>query len=356
MTLAVEGAPTTIPGLVSTIVPVYNRPAMAREAIESVLGQSYRPVEVIACDDGSTDDSLAAVEALARGHPDEILVLRLPHRGPGPTRESGRRRARGEFIQYLDSDDLLRPTKFAAQVRALQDQPACGVAYGPVTLRAEGAPPSNEPFKWTGRRLSTLFPALLVDRWWTTESPLYRRRLCDAIGPWSDLRWSQDWEYDARIGALGTRLAYCDELLAEHRHHHGVRQTSPADWTTPERLRERKRFMGMLFRHAQAAGVTPADPEMQHFSRWIFHLSRQCAAAGLGPEAAECLSWAVEAAGPGPSQVQLRLWRMAVAVLGPSTAGGLARQWERLSPAAGSATMKQSWMQDTPRPSSAESD
>jgi GT2 family glycosyltransferase len=337
--------PVVIAGLVSTIIPVYNRPRLAREAIESVLAQSYRPIEIIACDDGSTDDSVLVLESLAAAHPGEIVVLRLPHRGPGPTREAGRLRARGEFIQYLDSDDLLRPSKFAVQVRALHEAPDCGVAYGPVCLKVDGAPSSPEPFKWTGRRLQTLFPSLLVDRWWTTEAPLYRRSLCDAIGPWSDLRWSQDWEYDARIGARGTRLAYCDELVADHRHHDGVRQTTPADWTTPERLRERKRFLGLLFRHAQAAGVTAAAPEMQHFSRWIFHLARQCAAAGLRDSAAECFTWAKEAAGPSRSRgIDFRLWTATVTLAGWSGAGRLARYWERMARPAGASTLRQSWM------------
>ena len=344
-TPAASEGPVVVAGLVSTIIPVYNRPRLAREAIESVLSQSYRPIEIIACDDGSTDDSVPVLESLAVAHPREIVVLRLSHRGPGPTREAGRLRARGEFIQYLDSDDLLRPSKFAAQVRALHDAPDCGVAYGPVSLKTDDGAPSPEPFKWTGRRLPALFPSLLVDRWWTTESPLYRRSLCDAIGPWSDLRWSQDWEYDARIGARGTRLAFCDDFLADHRHHDGVRQTSPADWTTPERLRERKRFMGMLFRHAQAAGVTPEAPEMQHFSRWIFHLARQCAAAGLREEAAESFAWAEKAAGPVRARgMDFRLWTAATTLIGTRGAGFLARHWERIARPVGTSTLRQSWM------------
>jgi GT2 family glycosyltransferase len=344
-TPAASEVPVVVPGLVSTIIPVYNRPALARAAIDSVLAQSYRPIEILACDDGSTDDSVPALEDLAHAHPQEIVVLRLTHRGPGPTREAGRLRARGEFIQYLDSDDLLRPSKFAVQVRALRDAPDCGVAYAPVSLKTDGGTASTEPFKWTGRRLPTLFPSLLVDRWWTTESPLYRRSLCDAIGPWSDLRWSQDWEYDARIGARGTRLAYCDELLADHRHHSGVRQTSPADWTTPDRLRERKRFMGMLFRHGQAAGVTSDAPEMQHFSRWVFHLARQCAAADLEADAAECFTWAKQAAGPRRSRgIDFRLWTAAVTFAGWRGAGRVARRWERIVRPVGTSTLRQSWM------------
>src|SRR5207244_2947079 len=84
------------------------------------------------------------------------------------------------------------------------------------------------PFKWTGTARTALFPGLLVDRWWSTHTPLYRRIFADRIGAWSSLRWSQDWEYDARAGALGANLVFCDAYVSEHRHHGGLRQTSAA--------------------------------------------------------------------------------------------------------------------------------
>src|SRR5512143_4106165 len=94
-------------GLVSTIIPVYNRQALLREAVASVLAQSYRPIEIIVVDDGSTDDTLAVCEELAGHRPDVVRTIRISNGGPGLAREAGRRFARGEFIQYLDSDDLL---------------------------------------------------------------------------------------------------------------------------------------------------------------------------------------------------------------------------------------------------------
>src|SRR5579871_51520 len=97
---------TFIPGLVSTIIPVYNRPMMLREAVASVLSQTYRPIEVIIVDDGSTDQTPVVAEEVTRANPLEVVFVRKANSGPGPTRETGRLAARGEFIQYLDSDDL----------------------------------------------------------------------------------------------------------------------------------------------------------------------------------------------------------------------------------------------------------
>ena len=98
-------------GLVTTIIPVYNRPCFLREAVASVLAQTYRPIEIIIVDDGSGPETVAVCEELAAAHP-EIRILHQENAGPGAARERGRLAARGEFIQYLDSDDRLLPEKF----------------------------------------------------------------------------------------------------------------------------------------------------------------------------------------------------------------------------------------------------
>jgi glycosyltransferase involved in cell wall biosynthesis len=95
--------PMLVEGLVSTIIPVYNRPALLREAVVSVLAQTYRPVEIIVVDDGSTDETGHEAEALAEAHP-EVHTIHQENGGPGAAREMGRLAASGEFIQYLDSD------------------------------------------------------------------------------------------------------------------------------------------------------------------------------------------------------------------------------------------------------------
>lgn len=130
--------PEINPGLVSTIIPTYNRPAMLREAVASVLEQTYRPIEIIISDDGSGPEARAAADELQRTHPDIVQVTYNKNQGAGPAREAGRQKARGEFIQYLDSDDLLLPGKFEVQVAALHEKPYCGIAYGWTRLTVEG--------------------------------------------------------------------------------------------------------------------------------------------------------------------------------------------------------------------------
>jgi glycosyltransferase involved in cell wall biosynthesis len=290
---------------------------MLVEAVESVLAQTYRPIEIIISDDGSTDDAGRVADHLSAEHPDVIRVVHRPNQGPGPAREAGRSLARGEFIQYLDSDDRLLPRKFEWQVEALRSRPDCGAAYGFV--QRYGATESNRvPLKWSGRELQTLFPLLLVDRWWNTDCPLFRRSVCDAVGPWSDLRYSQDWEYDGRIGALGTRLVHVKEFVCEYRQHAGERQTGTGNWLAPP---DRVRFFSLLLQYARKAGVDPRGREMRHFSRWVFLNARQCGEEGDADASRACLDLAAEVA--GGAMGDLRLYRAVAMTLGWVTAARL---------------------------------
>ena len=332
---------TVVPDLVSTIIPVYNRPEMLQRAVDSVLAQTWRPIEIIIADDGSTDGTPALGRELAQWHPGVVTYLWNSNRGAGPAREAGRQRARGEFIQYLDSDDTLWPRKFELQVAALRARPECGAAYGQIRLCREGEPPGEKPHKWSGRELPTLFPWLLVDRWWNTDAPLWRRSVCDAIGPWSDLRYSQDWEYDARAGALGVKLAYCPEFVTDQHHHGTTRQTGHGRWLQPP---DRVQFFSLLLQHARRAGVPATCPEMRHFSRWAFSHARLCGALGDAKASTQLLAIAAEAAA-GPA-LDLRSYRAVATLLGWCRLGRFSASLEAWrSGHAGCHTLKQSWME-----------
>lgn len=306
-----------IENLVSTIIPVYNRPQMLMEAVDSVLAQTYRPIEIIISDDGSGDETRRVIREMAQTHPSKIRYIFNKNQGAGLAREAGRQLARGEFIQYLDSDDLLRPRKFEIQVEALRRNPVCGIAYGYICLHPQDGPPLKEPAKWTGKTFSTLFPALLVDRWWNTDCPLFRRTVCDAVGPWSNLRWGQDWEYDARIGSLGTRLVHCKEFVCDQRQHGGMRQTSPANQIEPERLLVEKALHETLYCCAKKAGITSESPEMQHFARWVFLTARWLGSLGMNREAKQCLQLAMVAAGIEKRMLtDMRLYKVFTEIIG----------------------------------------
>jgi glycosyltransferase involved in cell wall biosynthesis len=282
-----------VEGLVSTVIPVFNRPVLLGEAVDSVLRQAYRPIEVIVVNDGSTDETGAVADALALDHPDEVRVIHQANSGPGQAREAGRRVAGGEYIQYLDSDDVLLPGKFELQVSGLRAHPDCGVSYGKTRHAAAG----DQPWNRTGEKIDMMFPAFLRSRWWDTSSPLYRRRVVDNAGPWTALWHEEDWEYDCRVASQGIRLDYCAEFVSETRVVDPAR-LSGAFHDTARKLRDRSTAHRLIFVHAQRAGIGPEVPEMRHFARELFLLARQCGAAGLTQDAESLFQFARTAAGP----------------------------------------------------------
>ena len=327
-----------VPDLVSVVIPVRDRAQWLPAAVQSALDQRHPHVEVLLCDDGSTDGTERTIDELAARASDRIQVLHLPPRGPGPAREAGRLAARGEFIQYLDSDDLLLPEKFSLQIAALRARPECGIAYGITRLVDEQDRILVDPFKWTGREIPRLFPGLLVDRWWCTHTPLYRRETCDRIGPWSDLRYSQDWEYDARAGALGVPLAFVAQPVSHHRRHGGPRQTG-GRWLAPA---DQVRFFRALHAAAVEAGVAFDAPEMKHFVRWVFASARS--AARQGDAAASALLALAEAAA-APAGRSLRIYRRISERLGwRRVAAGAEWLRARVKSGAGGDSLRQSWM------------
>jgi hypothetical protein len=271
------------PELVSTIIPVHNRSDLLREAVASVLAQTYRPIEIVIVDDGSTDDTAAVADELARSSPESILVIHQANAGPGAARQRGLERARGSFVQFLDSDDLLLPLKFKVQVEELQRQPDCQICYGPSLEENHAIQPVQRigPMRATGTPRPTLFPLLLLERWWTTSSPLYRRELLDRIGPWLPLINEEDWEYDARAGATGARLAWVPIEVSVRRIHLEGGHLSDEGSRDPRKLAHRAQAQVSLLESALQAGVSRNSPEMLRFARSAFLLCRQCGLAGL---------------------------------------------------------------------------
>lgn len=310
--------------LVSTIIPVHNRPSLLQEAVDSVLRQTYRPIEIIVVDDGSDDVTPEVIRRLETAMPGVIRAARQANAGPGAAREAGREAAQGEFIQYLDSDDLLLPRKFEWQVGALREHPECDIAYGKTQFVRIGEFAEPYAYKRTGERFEFLFPALLLSRWWSTHTPLYRRSLTDAMGAWSALRNEEDWEYEARAGALEAKLCYCDEFVSVTRSHRDDQHLCYQGSSDPKKLRDRAIAHGMIFSHAQAAGITLEQPEMQHFARELFLLCRQCGAAGLTAEAEMLFELAQQASTPERVKGRdFKLYRALADVIGWKFAGRL---------------------------------
>jgi glycosyltransferase involved in cell wall biosynthesis len=305
--------------LVSTVIPVFNRPALLREAVASVLAQTHRPIDVVIVDDGSTDGETPRVAAeLADAHPAEVRCVRQANAGAGAARNTGLRHARGEFIQYLDSDDLLLPQKFERQVRALREHLEADVCYG-ITLRRD--PKTGEERQWarTPETIRELFPEFLMRRGWDTNAPLWRRGVCDRIGPWGDFRVLEDWEHDLRAGMLRVTPVHVAEPLAVVRDHSGDRASGMTTGFTAELTREFFRAHRSICRRMQERGLRDWS-YLESFSRKLFWIARMCGERGLIVEADEALHWAEEFASTHHPPRDIRLFRRLTRLIGWSAA------------------------------------
>jgi hypothetical protein len=320
---ALQGTTT---GLVTTIIPVYNRASMLVEAVESVLAQTYRPIEVLIVDDGSTDDTSGVAARLARTHP-EIRVFTTPNRGPGSAREAGRLQTRGEFIQHLDSDDLLDARKFELQVSALRDRPECGVAYCKErNVNINDIPSDSSLVQYSKTPVEMMFPAMLRERFWWTAAPLYRASIVHEAGGWLPLRAEEDWEFDCRIAALRVRTCFVDEWLCTHRRH----ASNTSGKFDRQTLRDRAVAHTEILKHARTFGITDDAPEMQHFARELFLLARQCGQVGLPEESERLFDLARDASGQDRNRAQLVAYALIARLLGWTAAGKISAMIDRL--------------------------
>ena len=165
---------------VSVVIPTYNRAGLIGQAIDSVLAQAYPQVEIIVADDGSTDDTATAVAAYG----DRVRYLALSHRGlPAATRNAGIRAAHGEFLAFLDSDDLFLPDKLAVQSAALEAQPAAALVYSNgVYFRTTPDAPVGRVLDGLPTPSGRVFGALLTGNFLAPPVVLMRRAALDSVG------------------------------------------------------------------------------------------------------------------------------------------------------------------------------
>jgi glycosyltransferase involved in cell wall biosynthesis len=119
--------------LVSCIIIFFNAEKFFEEAIESVLAQTYKDWELLLADDGSTDSSTAIAQRYAQQYPEKVRYLEHEghqNRGMSATRNLGIRNSQGEYIAFLDADDVWLPNKLEQQVKLMQLHPAAGMVYG----------------------------------------------------------------------------------------------------------------------------------------------------------------------------------------------------------------------------------
>jgi glycosyltransferase involved in cell wall biosynthesis len=229
-------------GLISVIMPCYDSAAYLQQAMESVLEQSYRDVELVVVDDGSSDDSPAIAARLAQQHAGRVTLLRTHRAGPYPARNAGLARARGEFVAFLDADDYWSAQFLARLHLALRDSPAVLAYCGWQNIGATDR--TNEPYVppdlEQGDKLEQLLRAASP---WPIHAALVRRAVIDQVGGFdTTLATCMDYDLWLRISA-SRPIARVPEVLAYYRFHSDGQITSK-QWRQAENVwRVKKKFV-----------------------------------------------------------------------------------------------------------------
>lgn len=195
--------------LVTIGIPCYNSARWIKAAVESALAQDWLKKEIIVVDDGSTDGS----REILRGFGDAIRVIYAEHKGSNPARNQILREAKGEWIQYLDADDVLLPEKITRQFEEAEAGQNCDVIYSPVWIDQ-----NNE------RRASELDPQLdIYSLWIAWELPqtggcLWRREALEKINGWNEsIPCCQEHELYLRALKSGLRFRFAPTPNAVYR-------------------------------------------------------------------------------------------------------------------------------------------
>ncbi len=199
----------------SVIVPCHNRARIVVETLDSVLQQTYRPIELIVVDDGSTDGSPKIVErwigALSCDRAFSACTIRQENRGPSGARNAGLGASTGEYIQFLDSDDRLHPEKLATQVDAMARSEVGFCVCNYQTFHTTIDEPGETVDFYSRPHSPEEFPMRYP---MDTPAPLYRRRAVRAAGTWNEsLRAAEDFEFNFRLVCKGQTGVWLNRTL-----------------------------------------------------------------------------------------------------------------------------------------------
>jgi len=181
---------------ITVVIPTYNCAHVLGEAVESVRAQSWPNLEIVVVDDGSTDGTAELLSTL-RGS--DLVVVTQANRGPASARNTGIGRASGQWIAFLDADDLWLPGKLRAQFDALSSNPRTAFSFTDAVLRGRSgrdeiaaAPAGDADILWH----------LLVGPRFGVGSVVVRRECLDRVGVFDPaMRMGEDWDLWLRLAA-----------------------------------------------------------------------------------------------------------------------------------------------------------
>jgi len=212
--------------LISVIIPTYNHGQFIEEAVESVFAQTYKNLEVIVVDDGSTDETKRIIEVFG----DRVHYYYQPNRGPSAARNVGIKKATGEFLAFLDVDDMWMNNKLDLQLQVLKQNPHLGmVACGTNNIDESSAIINKyilKNFADHDSLLKVLYISQIIPG--SSSGVLVRRKCLETVGYFDEsIKIGEDWDMWLRI-SKEFEIYFVEEPLVS------IRKTlSKPDFRTP---------------------------------------------------------------------------------------------------------------------------
>lgn len=203
---------------ISVLMSAYNSERYAKEAVESILNQTYRDFELILIDDGSKDASPAILKALA-DRDARVRFISRPNKGLTKTLNEALSLARGRYVARMDADDVAMPDRFEKQVKYLDEHPEC-VCVG---SRVDLIDPLGSVFRTSDHKLTheEIDAGLMNGSGWSIVHPVatMRRDAVEKVGGYREqFETSQDLDLFLRLGEVG-KLANLPDVLLGYRQH-----------------------------------------------------------------------------------------------------------------------------------------
>jgi len=198
---------------VTVIIPSYNTARYVVATLDSVFAQTYRDYEVVIINDGSPDTP--ELERVLAPWNDRISYIKTDNQGLAGARNTGILRSKGEFIAFLDSDDIWEPHYLAVQVRKLDEDPSADIVYPRFLSFGEGPEAGTLNIASRGE---VNFISLLQETCTVTVSVLARRAVFERVGLFDNsLSACEDFDMWLRCVKSGSRIIYHDEVLLRYR-------------------------------------------------------------------------------------------------------------------------------------------
>jgi LmbE family N-acetylglucosaminyl deacetylase/GT2 family glycosyltransferase len=237
----------------SIVISTYQLADVVTEAVESALAQTVPPLEVIVCDDGSTDDTEAALAP----YRDRIVYMRKENGGLSSARNAGARIASGDFLAFLDADDAYLPEFLEALGDLAGQRPDLDILTTDAYFEMDGIPIRN--YLFNGFVTEKQRKGILRDvRLWICSSAIRRERFFSVGGMDESIPVSEDWDFFIRMFLRGARAGLVAEPLALYRQRPGSLSDNV--------VRVHRAAVSVLSRYADRTDLDPEERRQLHRS------------------------------------------------------------------------------------------